>query len=106
MIEFDPYVMHDFADRLYSRVNTIVVLYGLLGVLIGGVIGGAVIAVMPRGSDSELIPLIGIVVGLVLGVVVGRDKAFNLRLEAQRTLCQLRVEQNTRKAESTTTAGA
>lgn len=89
MIEYDPSVMRGFADELYHRAKTIVMvntaIFGLVGALIGGVVKGTGVA---------------IIAGLIaagIGYYLGLQKAFLLKLQAQTSLCQVKIEENTGK---------
>lgn len=98
MIAYDPTLIQEFAERFYKRARSVVVSYGVLGFLLGGIGGFAFgIAVSgPRASNGMTVAVVLGVVGLVVGVVAGIEKAFWLKLEAQRALCQLQTEINTR----------
>lgn len=89
MVQYDPKVIHKFADHLYSKANTVIVIYTIVGALIGG-IGGYVL----KGSS---VALLGLVILGALGLYIGIGKAFSLKLQAQTALCQLKIEENTRK---------
>jgi hypothetical protein len=97
MAEYDPQIIQKFADRLYGRARTVTVMTTILLVLIGGSAG--VIANVPFGGDEPSI--IGASVGAVLlgavGFVLGREGAFRLKLQAQTALCQIKIEENTRR---------
>jgi hypothetical protein len=99
-IQYDPSVLEEYADRLYNRANRVVVLCAALGFL-GGVVAATILAAVvvwrsPRAEPPGGWLLLSLPVGLALGWAYGRDKTFQLRLEAQRTLCQLQIEHNTR----------
>lgn len=89
MAQYDPKVIHKFADHLYSKANAVIVIYTIVGALIGG-IGGYVL----KGSS---VALLGLVILGALGLYIGIGKAFSLKLQAQTALCQLKIEENTRK---------
>lgn len=96
MPQYDPAIIEKFADRLYRSANSIILVYTLLGALIGGGVGYAV------GSYLESVfPVLSPVGGLVfvgtLGYLQGVERAFKLKLEAQRALCLLAIEKNTRR---------
>ena len=100
MIAYDPTLIHEFAERLYKRARGVVVSYGVLGFVLGG-IGGFALGIGvsgPRGSGAMMMAVVVGIVGLAVGVVAGIEKAFWLKLEAQRALCQLQTEINTRHA--------
>lgn len=93
--QFDPAVIHSFADRLYAQANSIVYQYAFLGFLVGCAVGGAL---GTSAFGSGLVP--GLVAGLVvaaLAAIAGRERGFTLRLQAQTALCQARIEANTRR---------
>lgn len=88
-IKYDPSVIRGFADELYRRANTIVIvnaaIFGLVGALVGGVVKGvgvAIIAALVAGG---------------IGYYLGLQKAFLLKLQAQTALCQVKIEENTGK---------
>ncbi len=88
---FDPTVIQQFADRLYSQARTLVVLYSVLGVLVGSIGAYAI-------TRSERLAMIaGGLLGL-LGFAIGQARTFSLRLQAQTALCQVQIEANTRRA--------
>jgi hypothetical protein len=103
--KYDPDILQQYADRLYKKANSIVVWDTIIGVLAG--IAAAMILVRleargaPEVSDPSMAPLGLVIVGIVLGYIVGSQRAFTLRLEAQRTLCQMQIEHNTRPSLST-----
>ena len=90
MIEYDPSVIRGFADELYRRANTIVMvntaLFGLVGALIGGEVKGSGAAILAG------------VVAAGIGYYLGLQKAFLLKLQAQTALCQVKIEDNTSRS--------
>ena len=103
---YDPQIVQKFIDRLYRQATTAVVTSTILGVLVGAGIGFALVRVGVIRAYLGFVPVgqqgyIGIVVGAavlgVLGFLAGRESAFQLRLKAQTVMCQLKIEENTRK---------
>ena len=103
---YDPQIVQKFIDRLYRQATTAVVTSTILGVLVGAGIGFALVRVYVIRAYLGLVPMgqqdyIGIVVGAavlgVIGFLAGRESAFQLRLKAQTVMCQLKIEENTRK---------
>jgi len=88
MIEYDARIIYQFADALYRQARSIVLTYTLIGFLLGGV-GGFVVA-------AEFAAIAGALILGLLGYVVGQQRAFQLKLQAQIALCQVRIEENTR----------
>lgn len=105
MTEFDPKIIQQFADDLYSKALSICATYTMLGLLAGFILGyflGAVL--IPRlGGIGELSE--GATVFWVLGptallgvgsFALAREKTFQLRLQAQTALCQIKLESHLR----------
>jgi hypothetical protein len=93
---YDSKIIIEFANRLYARAGAVIVSYGALGAVIGAVVG-AFVAANLLGSPPPIGALIGGAICCVLGVRVGQEKAFQLKLQAQTALCQLQIERNTRR---------
>lgn len=89
MATYDPKIIQEFAEGLYSRAATIVVVNVLSFALVGGIAG------------YFLIPGYGTVfllaAGAGIGYYWGSQRAFLLKLQAQAALCQVEIERNTRK---------
>lgn len=103
---YDPQIVLKFIDRLYRQATVAVATFTILGVLVGAGIGFALARADEMGANLRFVPVreqdyIGILVGaIVLGVFgffAGRERAFQLRLRAQTVMCQLKIEENTRK---------
>lgn len=100
-VQYDPTVIGAAAARLYERADGLPALYGLLGGLSMFVVLG--LAAVSQGAPSNRLFnfLVGGIVGGVLGALLGwfrgRERAFFLRLEAQRMLVLVQIEANTRR---------
>lgn len=96
--QYDPAVIQKLADKLYSQANTVVFLWTLFLLLVGGA-GGFFITAQPSIPDKNLGMFVGIgaVVGAILGYAIGQARAFQLRVLAQTALCQRQIEINTRR---------
>lgn len=98
-VSYDENVIVTFAERLYRRAATIVLAYAFLGGLIGALVVGGVAVGSHIHSDSTAgIGVVVALIGVVLGAIVGSERAFALRLQAQTALCQVQIERNTRAA--------
>lgn len=110
MAVFDPRVIRKFADRLYGRAVVVMIASTLFSGLSGGVLGlavclGAIAPALERDSSaaagSLVVGLIGGLLGAVIfglgGFLAGWERAFRLKLRAQVALCQLKIEENTRR---------
>lgn len=102
MATYDPKILQQFADNLYSKADGIVAQYTIRGVLLGALLAlvsywGLIAYLRNAAPESALIVAGLLFVVCVAGFYIrGKEKAFALRLEAQRTLCQLQLEKNTR----------
>lgn len=47
--------------------------------------------------EADLFAALGAVVAGLIGYAIGTEKAFQLKLQAQTALCQVKIEENTRK---------
>jgi len=93
MTKYDPEVIFIFADRLYATARNVVLMFTALG----GVVGFAMGYLM-----AEIIG--GIILAVVLAAIgrwYGNEKAFQLKLQAQTSLCQVEIERNSRRGEAT-----
>ncbi|PRQ02962.1 hypothetical protein ENSA5_19010 [Enhygromyxa salina] len=88
MVEYQSAIIHEHARRLYSHATAIIVFYALLGSMLGGIASYAMF-------DEPGPALMGALLSCLLGAAVGRTRSFQLRLEAQLALCQMRIEQHT-----------
>lgn len=95
MVAYDPVVIQAFADALYRLADRIVLIYTIIGALLGGAFGMAVMATMDSGLGIVAV-LLGLGIGGYIGHSRGLAKTFQLRLEAQLALCQVEIELNTR----------
>jgi len=88
MTRYDARIIIEFAHQLYDQANLVLVLFTIGGIVIGGG-GGALI--------STEIAVIGALVLGSIGYFIGQTRAFQLKLQAQQALCQVAIEENTRK---------
>ena len=100
MTDYDPAILRKFAQKMYSRSNSIIAVWTLLGFLVGGA-GSFLLGGRLKGVDSlnlEVGPMFWVllITGGSVGLLLGIEKAFWLKLEAQKVLCALQTEVNTR----------
>jgi hypothetical protein len=101
--EYDPEILHEYADALYKQARYIVIREAIKYVLIVFLLSGVVLAgisVMNHmdfpNQGQEIVIVFLTFLAVVAGVDAGRRKAFSLKLGAQQLLCQRQIEQNTR----------
>jgi hypothetical protein len=110
MTVYDPLIIQKFADRLYRRATIVVIASTVFGVLGGGAVGlvlclSAISSSLGQGDSTTFTGLaVGLIGGLLaaailglMGYLGGRERAFRLKLQAQTVLCQLKIEENTRR---------
>jgi hypothetical protein len=95
MAEYDPKILQSFADSLYSRAAFVIAVWTFLGFVAGLFLGAVFVQYVVRRPAGGYV-LAGLVIGTLFGLALGMERAFHLKLEAQRTLCQLQLEKNTR----------
>jgi hypothetical protein len=101
--EYDPKVLQTFADVLYDKAKSLVVVTALRYAAITFVVvwllvavGASVVKLGIEPSGATVAAVIAAIFGLLLGVDAGKIKGFELRLQAQQVLCQMQIELNTR----------
>jgi ABC-type uncharacterized transport system permease subunit len=95
MVTYDPAILVVFANRLYAQARWAVFKTALAGAVLGA-LAALMVSAASRSSDAPVVMVMGALVFGFFGVIVGLDRAFAYKLEAQRTLCVLQTEINTR----------
>jgi hypothetical protein len=100
-VQYDPNVIGAAAAKLYQRAAALALTCGLLGGFSAAIFFAIIAAALSPGDIRTTAMLVGVgiggIVGGAAGVVVGRTRAFLLRLEAQRMLVLVQIEMNTRR---------
>lgn len=96
-VAYDSKVIYQYAQRLYNSATSIVVWFSILGALAGG--GLAWVLTKQLAESRTIVLAVGAIVGLGVGYLIGNERAFSLRLQAQIALCQAQIEKNTRGGE-------
>lgn len=82
---YDRSVLIKYAARLYRQANMVVLVWLMIGAIAGVILN----KLLPsRTADPALV----IIVGAGIGIVIGISRAFMLKVEAQRILCQVEIE--------------
>lgn len=99
-VAYDEKVLVSFADRLYRRASSMVVLYAVVAGAFGAAVVGVGGALASRDQHDWAFPNVLMLLfagfSAYLGARVGSERAFALRLMAQTALCQAQIERNTR----------
>lgn len=111
---YDPTLIYEFASRLYAQAWWVVVSCACLGFVVGALIAlgfEAAWASSQRFAPNEFasryfpamvaVVLSGALLGAFIGYLIGQEFAFWIRLRAQLVLCQLKIEENTRRPAKT-----
>lgn len=96
MIDYDPKIIQDYAEGLYKQARSIVSCYFFMGMAVGLIVF-AKISDLLIGELDFVIMAIGVLTGSVIGIFAGKNRAFEMRLNAQQALCQVTIEKNTKK---------
>ena len=95
--KYNPDIIQQFADSLYSQASWIVFVFTILWLFIGCGSGYFVSTrIQNAENDIDKFLIIGAFVGGFIGYNIGQSRAFSLRVRAQRALCQKQIEENTR----------
>ena len=95
MADYDPEIIQEYATSLEKQAKSIVPAYFFIGIFLGLFLFDTISLFMTNTIDF-LISAIGVLIGGVLGYGTGKYRALELRIQAQMTLCQMKIEQNTR----------
>ena len=90
MVQYDRSILESFATDLEKQARNVIAISGLIGFLVGGALG--------YGLGKGPLPLGLAMLGAVMGIAIGRARAFQLRVQAHTLLCQVEIEKNTRKS--------
>jgi hypothetical protein len=85
---YDSNIIKQFAENLYTQATVTIVLFTAAGFFIPLLFGFFMDSVG-----------VGFIAGILLGVggyFYGQSRAFQLKLQAQTALCQVKIEENTR----------
>lgn len=100
-VQYDPKIIAQHAEALYRRASRIVFTSGVTGLIVGAVALGAA---SNNSPSNTLLTFVGAVLGALIGISIGRGRAFVYQLQAQQALCQVEIESNTRCAAALTPA--
>ena len=91
-MRYDPHVIGELADKMYSEARFLEVFQTILGILVAG---GASIPLVPMVNGYWPIIIAGALGGYV-GYKLAARAALALRASAQLMLAQVKIEENTR----------
>ena len=88
MVSYEPQLIQQFADKLYSQASRVMLAYAGAGALGGFGLGSI---------HNAMTGFVCLALGGLVGLSLGSSRAFVLKLQAQQALCQLQTEVNTRQ---------
>lgn len=99
--QYDAAILQQFADDLYARARWIVFTTALVYIVVAFIGSGILAGFLTSSMHAPDAFAMGMVIGLTLlfgavGYNSGKTKAFQLKLQAQQTLCQRQIEINLR----------
>jgi len=99
MPSFDPSIIHNVAKNLYKQASSVTRAYSLFGALLGGAIAFAGLSGVPQPvqPSAYILPAFIFAMFGIIGFYIGKNRAFALKLKAQKILLDLQIEKNTRK---------
>jgi hypothetical protein len=93
VIAYDAKLVAEFGEKLYAKAKQILIVQPVIGALLGGALGWLLVNFRPQLGQGAIYGL-AVLFGLV-GFSSAQEKAFALRLEAQRLLVLAKIEENT-----------
>ncbi len=93
MATYDPATLQRYADRLYRSALFATILWTILGVELGVLLGYLALRAATPGPALTW-SLAGALPGGLLGYLAGEARAFFLKLRAQTLLCWLNMDTN------------
>ncbi|MFY0582542.1 hypothetical protein ACN28S_57100 [Cystobacter fuscus] len=100
-VQYDPKIIAQHAEALYRRASRIVFTSAIMGLIVGA---GALGVASNKSPSNTVLTLVGALLGALIGISIGRGRAFVYQLQAQQALCQVEIESNTRRATALTSA--
>jgi hypothetical protein len=96
MVEYDEEIIKQYAQNLYAQSKTITMRHFFIGLFAGVIVFGGVCDALLSSYDGLIISM-GAMVGGFMGYGSGQNRTMELRIQAQQALCQVKMEENTRK---------
>lgn len=95
--DYDPSMIQLFASQLYRKADSIEAFYAIIGLAVGIFLFAAVSgAGRADGGFTLIMSICGGILGLYIGKQTGISRAIQYRIEAQKALCFVQIEMNTR----------
>jgi hypothetical protein len=96
MVKYAPEIIEQFADRLYRRARSMVLKFAFAGGLVT-YFGIYLVGFLAHREVPTEAALAGALLAAVPAGWFGWEKGFRLRVEAQRALVEVKIEENTRR---------
>lgn len=94
MSSYDPAALEQSADRMHRQAKAAVIGGIAAGLMTGSLFGYAATLMF---SSPYLLVVPGAIAGAIMGIIVGRQRALGLRLQAETAFCLIEIEKNSRK---------
>jgi hypothetical protein len=95
MAQYDPAVMQKLVDKLQARAMAALIYYPVMGAALGGL--GMFYAYRLNAAEAGGLIWGGVIMGGLIGLSIGQHRSLALKAQAQALLCQMKIEENTRK---------
>jgi len=93
MSSYDSAALKRSADRMHRQAKVAVFGGIAAGILTGSLFGYAATLMF---ASPHLLVFPGAIVGAITGIVMGRQRALGLRLQAETAYCLIEIEKNSR----------
>ena len=113
MAEYDSEIIEEYARKLYDRAGWMIVTSSFVYAGAAFLVVLAWIKLVEYAGAGRVAQVespvtwyvLAAAVGALIGALRGNSKSFNRKLEAQRALCLLQIERNTRRKSAETDGG-
>ncbi len=96
MVDYDPKIIQNYADGLYKQAQSVATCYFFIGIFTSIIVFSKISDIL-KGEFDFLIVAIGVFIGGVIGLFAGKNRSFEMKMEAQQALCQIKIQENTKK---------
>lgn len=95
-VDYNPDIIQVFAQKLYSKADSIEALYAIIGLVVGLALFASFGASRGTADVTVIMSIAGAILGVYIGKQIGISRSIQYRIEAQKALCFVQIEKNTR----------